>query len=91
MNMKRKTLSLKVKRNSDTEQVDEAAKDVSHDDPQKSFSNGVAINPYQCIRLEQGSQELTTRAIERRATAEGPGAIFAAVTERQTRNDRNTE
>jgi len=39
-------------------------KDVSRDDPQKRFLNGVAINPSQCIRLELGSQQFTTRAMD---------------------------
>ena len=62
--MTRKTLSLKVKRNKISKQVDEVVKDVSHADPQKRFLNGVAINPSQCIRLELGSQQLTTRAMD---------------------------
>lgn len=62
--MTKKTLSLKVKRNRDSKKVDEVVKDVSYDDPQKRFLNGVAINPSQCIRLELGSQQLTTRAID---------------------------
>ena len=66
--MTRKILSLKVKRNKDTRQVDEVvkdgSKDESHFDPKKRFLNGVAINPSQCIRLELGSQQLTTRAID---------------------------
>ncbi|WP_163836858.1 transcription termination factor Rho [Spartinivicinus ruber] len=62
--MTKKILRLKVKRNKDSKQGDEVVKDVSHDDPQKRFLNGVAINPTQCIRLELGSQQLTTRAID---------------------------
>ena len=62
--MTRKTLRLKVKRNKDSSQVEEVVKDVAHDDPQKRFLNGIAINPCQCIRLELGSQQLTTRAID---------------------------
>jgi len=62
--MTRKTLRLKVKRNKDSTQVEEVVKDVAHDDPQKRFLNGIAINPCQCIRLELGSQQLTTRAID---------------------------
>jgi len=67
--MTKKILSLKVKRNKDSKQVDEMVKDDSHDDlqkndPQKRFLNGIAINPFQCIRLELGSQQLTTRAID---------------------------
>ena len=45
-------------------QVDEQVKEVSHDDTQTRFLNGVAINPTQCIRLELGSEEFTTRAMD---------------------------
>lgn len=62
--MTRKTLRLKVKRKKDSTQVEEAVKGVAHDDPQKRFLNGVAINPCQCIRLELGSHQLTTRAMD---------------------------
>ncbi|MEH6583271.1 MAG: transcription termination factor Rho [Halioglobus sp.] len=62
--MTKKTLSLKVKRNKDSKQVSEVVKDVPHSDPQKRFLNGIAINPSECIRLELGSQQLTTRAID---------------------------
>jgi len=62
--MTKKILSLKVKRNKDPQQADEVVGDASHGDTQKGFLNGVAINPYQCIRLELGSQQLTTRAID---------------------------
>lgn len=62
--MTRKTLSLNVKRNKDPKQVDELVPQESIDDPQKRFLNGVAINPNQCIRLELGSEELTTRAMD---------------------------
>ncbi len=62
--MKKKTLSLKLKRNKDAKQKDESVKDVSNDDPQKQFLNGVAINPSQCIQLELGSQQFTTRAMD---------------------------
>tara|TARA_R110002072_G_scaffold45422_6_gene126369 strand:+ start:20526 stop:21476 length:951 start_codon:yes stop_codon:yes gene_type:complete len=60
----RKTLSLNVKKNKEAKQVDGVAKDVSNDDPQKRFLNGVAIHPSPCIRLELGSQQLTARAID---------------------------
>ena len=36
----------------------------SHADPKKRFMNGVAINPSECISLELGSTELTTRAMD---------------------------
>ena len=62
--MTRNTLSLKVKRNKDSKKANEVVKDVYHGDPQKRFLNGVAINPSQCIRLELGSQQLTTRAMD---------------------------
>jgi transcription termination factor Rho len=62
--MTKKTLSLKVKRNKSAKPVDELIKDDSHDDPQKRFLNGIAINPSQCIRLELGSQQLTARAMD---------------------------
>ena len=62
--MTRKILSLNVKRNEDPKQADELIKQESVDNPQKRFLNGVAINPTQCIRLELGSEELTTRAMD---------------------------
>jgi transcription termination factor Rho len=62
--MTKKTLSLKAKRKKDSKPVAEVVKDVSHDDPKKRFLNGVAINPSSCIRLELGSQQLTTRAMD---------------------------
>ena len=62
--MTKNTLSLKVKRNKESKQVSEVVKDVPHPDPQKRFLNGIAINPSQCIRLELGSQQLTTRAMD---------------------------
>ncbi len=62
--MARKILSLNVKRKKDSKQVEEGGQDASHDDPQKRFLSGVAINPNQCIRLELGSQEFTTRAMD---------------------------
>lgn len=62
--MTRKILSLTVKRTKVAKQVDEVAKDVPQDDPQKRFSNGIAINPHQCIRLELGSKQLSIRAMD---------------------------
>jgi len=62
--MTRKILSLKVKKNKNSKQVDEVAKDESHDDPKKRFLNGVAIHPSPCISLALGSQQLTARAID---------------------------
>ncbi len=62
--MTRKTLSLKVKRQKDTKPV-EAVEEIAPDsDPEARFLNGVAINPSPCIRLELGSQQATTRAID---------------------------
>jgi len=62
--MTKKTLSLNAKRNKAPKQEDKVDKGVSHEDPQKRFLSGVAINPFQCIRLELGSKQLTTRAID---------------------------
>lgn len=62
--MTKNTLSLKVKRNKESKQVSEVVKDVPLPDPQKRFLNGIAINPSQCIRLELGSAQLTTRAMD---------------------------
>ncbi|MEH6652502.1 MAG: transcription termination factor Rho [Motiliproteus sp.] len=62
--MTKKTLSLKLKRNKNSKQIDGALKDTFDVDPQKRFSNGVAINPNQSIRLELGSQQFSTRAMD---------------------------
>jgi transcription termination factor Rho len=62
--MTRKTLSLTVKRKKETKKIDEVVKDLSHVDPKKRFLDGVAVNPYQCIHLESGAQQPTTRAID---------------------------
>ncbi|ALO34871.1 hypothetical protein CMT41_09185 [Colwellia sp. MT41] len=62
--MTRKILTLNLKRKKVAPPVKEVLKEVPHIDPQKRFSNGVAINPHQCIRLELGSQQLSTRAID---------------------------
>jgi transcription termination factor Rho len=62
--MTRKTLRLKAKKNKDSTQLEEVVKDVVHDDPQKRFLNGVAINPCQCIQLELGSQQISMRAMD---------------------------
>ena len=61
--MTRKILSLKAKKKNDSKEVNEVVMDAS-DDPRKRFLNGVAIQPAPCIRLELGSQQLTTRAID---------------------------
>jgi transcription termination factor Rho len=62
--MIRKTLSLKTKREKAPKPAVEVSKEVSPDDPQKSFVNATAINPTECIYLELGSKELTARAID---------------------------
>jgi len=62
--MTKKTLSLKAKRNNVSKQVDEVIKDEVYADPQQRFLNGIAIHPAPCIRLELGSQQLTTRAMD---------------------------
>jgi transcription termination factor Rho len=66
--MTRKTLSFKVKRKKEPKEedkpVDKQPRDKSHDDPQKRFLNSAAINPFQHVRLELGSQQLTSRAID---------------------------
>lgn len=62
--MTKKTLSLKVKRNKESTPGEGVGNGVSDDDPIKRFLNGVAINPTPCIRLELGSQELSTRAMD---------------------------
>ena len=61
--MTRKILSLKLNKKKDAKQVDEVT-DAHHNDPQKRFLEGVAINPSQCIRLELGSQQSTMRAMD---------------------------
>ncbi|MBU2966387.1 transcription termination factor Rho [Amphritea sp. 2_MG-2023] len=59
--MTRKTLSLKVKKDSAADKVSD---DPFEADPQKRFLNGVAIHPTPCIRLEAGSSELSMRAMD---------------------------
>jgi transcription termination factor Rho len=58
--MTKKTLSLKVK----TKRVAKAIKEVPQDDPEARFSNGIAINPTEFVRLELGSKQLTARAMD---------------------------
>ena len=55
---------MNVKRKKVAKQVEQVAKVVPHVDPQERFINGVAINPHQCIRLELGSDQLSTRAMD---------------------------
>jgi len=62
--MTRKILSLKVKRQKDPKQADQMVKDASSDSPEKRFLNGVAVNPSQCISMELGSEQHTTRAMD---------------------------
>ena len=62
--MVKKTLTLSTKRNKDSKPADKTAENVSQSDPQKRFLMGVAINPFECICLESGSQQLTTRAMD---------------------------
>ncbi|KGJ95921.1 transcription termination factor Rho [Colwellia psychrerythraea] len=66
--MTRKTLTLNVKRKKVVKQVckqaDDMVKDVPHEDPTKRFLNGIAINPHQCLRLELGSEQLSTRSMD---------------------------
>lgn len=62
--MTRKILSLNIKRHKEPKPVNEVDKGVSEVDPQKRFLSGVAINPTQCIRLELGSDEFSTRAMD---------------------------
>jgi transcription termination factor Rho len=62
--MTRKILTLNVKRKHVSKPVEEVVKEVFHEDPQKRFLNGIAINPEQCIQLELGSGQLSTRAMD---------------------------
>jgi len=62
--MTRKILTLNVKRKVVAIPVEEVGKAVVHEDPQKRFLNGVAINPEQCIQLELGSKQHSARAID---------------------------
>lgn len=62
--MTRKILSLKAKRPKEVKQGETQVKDVSIDDPEKRFLNGVAINPSQRISMELGSDQLTARAMD---------------------------
>jgi transcription termination factor Rho len=62
--MTRKILSLNVKKQKEAKPADEMVNGVSVDSPEKRFMNGVAINPTQCICLELGSDQLSTRAMD---------------------------
>jgi transcription termination factor Rho len=62
--MVKKTLTLSAKRNKESSPVDKSAEDVPQSDPQKRFLNGTAINPFEHIRFESGSQQLTVRAMD---------------------------
>ena len=62
--MEKKTLTLNIKRNKDAKPVDKVGEGASQSDPQKRFLTGTAINPFEPIRLEAGSQQLTARAMD---------------------------
>jgi len=62
--MTRKILTLNVKRKIAPKPVEELVKAVFHQDPEKRFLNGVAINPEQHIQLELGSKQLSMRAMD---------------------------
>ncbi|GGN21304.1 MULTISPECIES: transcription termination factor Rho [Marinomonas] len=62
--MTRKILSLKGKRASDVNSVEEGGQEVFESDPQKRFLNGVVIHPAPCIRLASASQQLSMRAMD---------------------------
>lgn len=62
--MTRKTLSLKTKRTKSIKQAGEHAEQTVVSDPQKCFTEGIAINPTQCIRLETGSDQYIARAMD---------------------------
>jgi len=62
--MTKKTLSLKLKRNKESKSLEQRDMDSAHGEPGQRFSNGVVINPFQPIRLELGSKEATTRALD---------------------------
>ncbi|PKG80721.1 transcription termination factor Rho [Colwellia sp. 75C3] len=62
--MTRKILTLNVKRKVVPKPVEEVVKAVVHEDPQKRFMNGVAINPDQRIQLELGSKQHSMRAMD---------------------------
>tara|TARA_R110001583_G_scaffold2574_7_gene18432 strand:- start:830 stop:1774 length:945 start_codon:yes stop_codon:yes gene_type:complete len=62
--MTRKILKLNLKSKKASIPADEVIKAEAHMDPQKRFLSGVAINPYECINLESGSKEFSTRAMD---------------------------
>lgn len=62
--MTRKILTLNVKRKIIPKPVEEVVKAVVHEDPQKRFLNGVAINPEQRIQFELGSTQHSMRAMD---------------------------
>ena len=62
--MTRKILTLNMKRKIVPKPVEKLVKAVFHQDPQKRFLNGVAINPDQLIQLELGSKQLSMRAMD---------------------------
>ena len=60
--MEKKTLTLKSKRKKSDNPA--LAGEASKSDPNQRFQTGIAINPFEQIRLEAGSQQLTTRAMD---------------------------
>lgn len=62
--MVKKTLTLSTKRNKESSPVEKEAGDAPQSDPQKRFLSGTAINPFEHIRFESGSQQLTVRAVD---------------------------
>jgi transcription termination factor Rho len=62
--MTRKILKLNTQRKEAIQPINEIVNDIIDDDPQKRFLKGIAINPDQCIQLELGSQQLSTRAMD---------------------------
>lgn len=62
--MTRKTLSLNAKKPKIADATDTLTEDLYPGEPRKRFLNGVAIHPAPCIRLELGSQQRTTRAMD---------------------------
>ena len=70
--MTRKTLSLKAKKNTEFDiagnlaqnKVEKGIENEVSKDPKKVFLNGTAINPFEPIRLELGSNQSTVRAID---------------------------
>jgi transcription termination factor Rho len=62
--MTRKILRLNAKKPKVAKPADEVTEDLYPGDPRKRFLNGVAIHPSPWIRLESGSDQRTTRAMD---------------------------